>query len=206
MKTVRRFPAILLLATALLMGFPASEETLFSDFPFINVSTTSGYLGTVHEAGILSASFFRPSGGETPFRVTYKELREYRFSRRQRSPIPPKLQALNGKQIDIAGYMIPLNEAKDITEFMLIQYPFFGCCYSMPPEPNETVFVRLPKGKATEFVNVPIRVSGTFKIDDTVTDGFVVSLYKIEGASVRKTSANDPDVMQHRGNGGFQKN
>lgn len=203
---MRRFSAVLIVFGLALMSVAASKETIVQAISSLWQQNRLPYPGTVREAGLFSASFFRPSGSENPVRVTYKELREYRFSRRQRSPIPPKLQALNGEKIDIAGYMIPLNEAKDVTEFMLIQYPFFGCCYSMPPEPNETVLVRLPKGKATEFINEPIRVTGIFKIDDTVTDGFVVSLYKIDGASVRKTSANDPDVIQHRGNGGFQKN
>jgi|GEM_PF-2001579 len=132
-------------------------------------------------------------------KITYNDLRKYKFSRRSRSTVPPKLQALNGKVVNIAGYMIPLNDAKDISEFMLIQYPFFGCCYSIPPEPNETVLVALPKGKSVDYLEKPIRVTGRFMINDTKIDGYTVSLYRIESANIAITSANDKDIKQHLG-------
>lgn len=209
MKITRRFTVSLFVTGLVLMNVIPTlqkehKDTVVHAVPGLRSINCFSSSQTVCEAGFVSTRFFSAAATQAPAKLTYKELREYRFSRRKRSPVPPSLQALNGKPVNIAGYMIPLNEAVDITEFMLIQYPFFGCCYSVPPEPNETVYVRLPKGKATEYINQPIRVTGTFKIDDTVTDGFVVSLYKIEGASVRKTVANDPDVIQHRNGGNFR--
>jgi hypothetical protein len=137
----------------------------------------------------------------SPKRITYNDLRLYRFSQRSRSPIPPKLQSVNGKLVSIAGYMIPLSTAKEISEFMLIQYPFFGCCYSIPPEPNETVLVSMPKGKSVDYLEKPIRVTGRFIVNDTKIDGFTVSLYRIESAKIAITSANDKDIKQHTGRG-----
>ncbi|NTW48740.1 MAG: DUF3299 domain-containing protein [Chlorobiales bacterium] len=208
MNIVRHFSVGLIVTGFILMNVLFSfqeerKETFARALSSLRSTNSRPFPESVHEAGFISASLFRAAASETPVRLTYKELREYRFSRRQRSPVPPKLQALNGKPVNIAGYMIPLNEAVNVTEFMLIQYPFFGCCYSVPPEPNETVLVRLPKGKATAYINEPVRITGTFKIDETVTDGFVVSLYKIESASVIKTAANDPDVIQHKNDGGL---
>ncbi len=149
---------------------------------------------------LLSAGFTAWQNSE-PKRLTYNDLRKYRFSRRSRSAIPPQLQAMNGKLVSIAGYMIPLNDAKDITEFMLIQYPFFGCCYSIPPEPNETVLVYLAKGKSLDYIEKPIRVTGRFLINDTKIDGFTVSLYRIESAKTAIISSNDKDIKQHLGRG-----
>lgn len=130
-------------------------------------------------------------------RLTFNDLREYRYSKRDRYPIPEKLKALRGQEVNIAGYMIPMSEALDVTEFMLVQIPFFGCCYSIPPEPNETVMVKMAKGKKTEYVYTPIRVTGKFDIQETKIDGFVVSLYQIEATSV-VPAPNDKDVMQHQ--------
>ncbi|MCS7013102.1 MAG: DUF3299 domain-containing protein [Chloroherpetonaceae bacterium] len=130
-------------------------------------------------------------------RLTFNDLREYRYSKRDRYPIPEKLKALQGKEVSIAGYMIPMSEALDVTEFMLVQIPFFGCCYSIPPEPNETVMVKMAKGKKTEYVYTPIRVTGKFDIQETKIDGFVVSLYQIEATSV-VPAPNDKDVIQHQ--------
>jgi hypothetical protein len=131
-------------------------------------------------------------------RLTFNNLREYKYGR-VRGPIPATLQSLAGKDVEIAGYMIPLNEALDVTEFMLVQIPFFGCCYSIPPEPNETVMVTMAKGKKTEYVYTPIRVRGKFQIDESKIDGFTTSLYKIEATAIEAASPDDKDVVKHQG-------
>ncbi len=141
---------------------------------------------------------FRLTALGTPTRITFNDLREYRFSRKANNPIPEKLKALQGKEVSLAGYMIPMSEALDVTEFMLVQMPFFGCCYSVPPEPNETVMVKMQKGKSTPYVYSPIRVTGTFKIQETKIDGFVVSVYEIEASQVKETDPKDKDVIQHQ--------
>ncbi len=146
------------------------------------------------ESYIQTASATMQSGGA---RLTFNDLREYRYSKRDRYPLPEKLKALKGQEVNIAGYMIPMSEALDVTEFMLVQIPFFGCCYSVPPEPNETVMVKMAKGKKTEYVYTPIRVTGKFDIQETKIDGFVVSLYQIEATSV-VPAPNDRDVIQHQ--------
>lgn len=135
---------------------------------------------------------------ENAIRITFNDLREYRFSRKANNPIPEKLKVLQGKEVSLAGYMIPMSEALDVTEFMLVQVPFFGCCYSVPPEPNETVMVKMQKGKSTPYVYSPIRVTGKFKIEETKIDGFVVSVYEIEASQVKETDPKDKDVMQHQ--------
>ncbi len=146
------------------------------------------------ESYIQTAAATMQSGG---VRLTFNDLREYRYSKRDRYPLPEKLKALKGQDVNIAGYMIPMSEALDVTEFMLVQIPFFGCCYSVPPEPNETVMVKMAKGKKTEYVYTPIRVTGKFDIQETKIDGFVVSLYQIEATSV-VPAPNDRDVIQHQ--------
>jgi|GEM_PF-1164968 hypothetical protein len=146
------------------------------------------------ESYIQTAATTMQSGG---VRLTFNDLREYRYSKRDRYPLPEKLKALKGQEVNIAGYMIPMSEALDVTEFMLVQIPFFGCCYSVPPEPNETVMVKMAKGKKTEYVYTPIRVTGKFDIQETKIDGFVVSLYQIEATSV-VPAPNDRDVIQHQ--------
>lgn len=53
---------------------------------------------------------------ENAIRITFNDLREYRFSRKANNPIPEKLKALQGKDVSLAGYMIPMSEALDVTE------------------------------------------------------------------------------------------
>ncbi|MDX2127463.1 MAG: DUF3299 domain-containing protein [Chloroherpetonaceae bacterium] len=132
------------------------------------------------------------------FRITFNDLREYKYNRRGNSKVPDKLKGLEGKEVEIAGYMIPMNEAMEVREFMLVQIPFFGCCYSVPPEPNETIMIRMEKGKSTEYVYTPIRVKGKFKISETKIDDFVVSIYQMEASDVKAATADDKDVIQHQ--------
>jgi hypothetical protein len=89
----------------------------------------------VNSASITLTSLVSSSSAISSSRVTFGDLREYRFSRKVANPIPDKLKALQQKDINIAGYMIPMTDALDVKEFMLVQIPFFGCCYSVPPEP-----------------------------------------------------------------------
>lgn len=198
MKKMKKFLPILaigvgLVLTNIMIGVNTQKKVAFQDALY--------KLREQHRARVEPASFVAvdatsaQSGGT---RLTFNDLREYRYSKRDRYPLPEKLKALKGQEVNIAGYMIPMSEALDVTEFMLVQIPFFGCCYSIPPEPNETVMVKMAKGKKTEYVYTPIRVTGKFDIQETKIDGFVVSLYQIEASAVTP-APNDKDVIQHQG-------
>lgn len=54
----------------------------------------------------------------------------------------PTVPALAGQAVRLAGYLVPLDEAKDgIREFLLV--PYFGACIHTPPPPaNQIVHVR----------------------------------------------------------------
>ena len=85
----------------------------------------------------------------------------------------------------MVGFMMPLSEVKNITEFILVP-SLWGCCYGQPPAVNHVVVVRMPPGQTTKFFNDVIRVRGKFSVGETKQDGYTVSLYvltvdKIDG-------------------------
>ena len=53
----------------------------------------------------------------------------------------PVVPELDGKQIRLPGFVVPLEgDAKEIAEFLLV--PYFGACIHVPPPPaNQTVYV-----------------------------------------------------------------
>jgi hypothetical protein len=102
-----------------------------------------------------------------------------------KTPIPDFIQKLNGQNIEMVGFMMPLSEVKNITEFILVP-SLWGCCYGQPPAVNHVVVVRMPPGQTTKFFNDVIRVRGKFSVGETKQDGYTVSLYvltvdKIDG-------------------------
>lgn len=78
---------------------------------------------------------------------------------------PQEVQSLDGTEVKIVGYMIPLEWSdKKVTEFMLVR-DLASCCFGGIPRPDEWAFVSLPEGQGVEyFVYVPVLVTGTLKL------------------------------------------
>jgi hypothetical protein len=93
-----------------------------------------------------------------------------------KTPIPDFIKKLDGQDIEMVGFMMPLSEVKNITEFILVP-SLWGCCYGQPPAVNHVVVVKMPPGQTTKFFNDVIRVRGKFSVGETKQDGYTVSLY-----------------------------
>jgi hypothetical protein len=65
--------------------------------------------------------------------------------------------------------------------------------------------VKMSKGKSTQFVYTPIRVTGKFVVQETKIDGFTVSVYQVEASEVGETEPSDKDVIQHQAGTNFPK-
>lgn len=78
--------------------------------------------------------------------------------------------ALIGKRIRMAGYLLPLTlvEHKAV-EFLLV--PTMGACIHTPPPPaNQVVHVHYPQGFAVEGLFTPIWVSGDLQAENSVAN------------------------------------
>jgi hypothetical protein len=71
--------------------------------------------------------------------------------------------SLNGKDIKIAGYLLPLEfSEKAEKDFLLV--PYVGACVHVPPPPaNQLVLVRLAKGMQVKDLYTPVWISGQMK-------------------------------------------
>jgi uncharacterized protein len=81
--------------------------------------------------------------------------------------MPATLKALNGKEVRIPGFMVPLEDWEEqVTEFILV--PFFGACIHVPPPPpNQMAHVLMQRNRRVA-VNLwdPVWVTGTLKIEN----------------------------------------
>jgi hypothetical protein len=105
-------------------------------------------------------------------------------TRRRPDPIPPQVLALDGRQVAVAGFMLPLDyDGTGVSEFLL-NASYDMCYFGAPTRPNDFIVVRMSGGRRTEFVHTPIVVFGTLTVREERSRGRVVSLYTMEAEGV----------------------
>ena len=92
--------------------------------------------------------------------------------------------ALDGAQIELAGFVTPLTyEGVGISEFLLV--PYFGACiHAPPPPPNQVVMVNLDVGMDFEDSFGPVWVNGTLSVATAETD-LATASYTLTGGTSR---------------------
>ncbi len=69
---------------------------------------------------------------------------------RQQAPDAPVVKSLDGQQVKLPGYIVPLevNEEDRTTEFLLV--PYYGACIHVPPPPpNQIVHIFSERSTST---------------------------------------------------------
>ena len=124
-----------------------------------------------------------PKPGEI-LEMQIKELGNFEYDAEHGSPIPADVRALGGSTIRLRGYMIPMDQAENISKFALVP-SLFSCCYGQPPQIQHTIVVNCPKGKAVSYFPDEIIVEGKLKVEEEKDDGFIVSIFEVETSSVK---------------------
>lgn len=125
----------------------------------------------------------RPKDGE--FLVAdIKELGNFEYDAQNGGNIPEDVTKLSGCKIRTHGFMIPLDQAENISEFALVP-SLFACCFGQPPQVQHTIVVHCPKGKAVSYSPDELTVEGNLKVDEKKDDGFIVSIFEIDASSVK---------------------
>jgi hypothetical protein len=61
----------------------------------------------------------------------------------------------------------------------------FACCYGQPPQVQHTIVCTAPKGKSVSYYPDEIQVEGTLLVKEKKEDGFIVSIFDLDVASVK---------------------
>ncbi len=103
----------------------------------------------------------------------------------------PLVQELSGKEIKIAGYMVPLDfEATKVKQFMLV--PYVGACIHVPPPPgNQIILVESEKGVPVVDLYTPIYITGKLGLGKFSTEsapeiGYSMKLSKVSEYQVEE--------------------
>jgi hypothetical protein len=116
--------------------------------------------------------------------ISIRELGNFEYDMIEGGTIPPDVRALSGVRVRLNGFMMPLDQADNITRFALVP-DLFACCYGQPPGIQHTIMVRTPKGKALSYFPDEILVEGTLTVEEKREDDLVVSLFEVECTSVK---------------------
>lgn len=124
-----------------------------------------------------------PKAGET-LEMSIKDLGNFNYNQETGGNIPDDVKNLSGATLRLRGYMIPMDQAENITQFALVP-SLFSCCFGQPPQLQHTIVVNCPKGKAVSYFPDEILVEGKLNVQEKKDDGFVVSLFEVQANSVK---------------------
>ncbi|HEX4792504.1 MAG TPA: DUF3299 domain-containing protein [Humisphaera sp.] len=113
-----------------------------------------------------------------------KDLGNFEYDQEHGGNIPKDVLGLTGSKIRLHGFMIPMDQAENITQFALVP-SLFACCFGQPPQIQHTIVANCPKGKAVGYVPDEIVVEGILKVQEKKDDGYVVSIFEMEITSVK---------------------
>ena len=125
----------------------------------------------------------KPAAGQT-LELAIKELGNFEYNQEKGGNIPADILALTGSKLRVRGYMIPMDQAENISQFALVP-SLFSCCFGQPPQIQHTIVVSTPKGKAVTYCPDEIIVEGTLSVKEKKDDGYIVSIFDMEASSVR---------------------
>lgn len=124
-----------------------------------------------------------PQEGQT-VDLAIKDLGNFEYDVEHGGSIPDDVKHLDGAKLRTRGFMIPLDQAENISEFALVP-SLFSCCLGQPPQVQHTLVVHCPKGKAVAYYPDEIVVEGNLKVQEKKDDGYIVSIFEINASSVR---------------------
>ena len=89
----------------------------------------------------------------------------------QQSVAAPVVKALDGQQVKLPGYIVPLDVTEEgrVIEFLLV--PYYGACIHVPPPPpNQIVHVKTELGVLMDNLYQPFWVEGPLRVENTSTE------------------------------------
>ena len=100
--------------------------------------------------------------------------------------VPAVIRKLDGKKVVLTGFMLPLKlENGFATEFFFLSSRSL-CCYGVTPEINEWIHVKMRKEGLPPVQDVPVFLAGRLRVRAQWSDGYLSSLYELEGEGLLK--------------------
>jgi hypothetical protein len=80
----------------------------------------------------------------------------------QKPSVPDDIAPLAGKPARVKGFLLPLHEAAEGSQFFMAKSPG-GCYFCSPPGVNEVAMINVKGGQKLPQTNLPVTVFGMFQ-------------------------------------------
>jgi tetratricopeptide (TPR) repeat protein len=104
---------------------------------------------------------------------------ETTLDRHFRPDFPAYLKELEGKTVQLQGYMQPLGGGPELNSFLLLEFPV-GCWYCEQPEMTALVLVELPEGETYPMSRDPVKVRGRLTLNYRDPESFLYTLRDVQ--------------------------
>ena len=101
-------------------------------------------------------------------------------------PFPPDIKNLDGRKMELTGFMYPLRMEKGkIAEFLLMP-SILSCCFADRVRMNEFVAILPADGKPVKFLT-QVTVRGPLEVgEEKDEDGWVMSVYRMKADGIEE--------------------
>ncbi len=70
----------------------------------------------------------------------------------------------DGERVDIVGFMVPIYEFREVSEFLLLPLPL-ECYFCEEPPMRDVMLVRMREGETANLVQEPVMINGTLTLN-----------------------------------------
>ena len=141
------------------------------------VRTAGGYLqvGFDRLAGFQAGVTFELVNSNTP---------GFYYAPRLTNQIPSDIKALEGKEVALKGFMLPLKGHDGrIQEFILLKNQSM-CCFGKPPNVNEWVHVRMSGKGVVALMDRVVTIYGKLHVGEYQENRQMLGLYQLDGDGI----------------------
>jgi uncharacterized protein len=149
-------------AAALAFGVGGTFEFLRDGLGLSGPGSEETAATTIEWTQLIPTSAEDPAGAPMTGIIEHSAIEQIE----QSAPASGLVSTFNGKQIRIAGFVVPLNfDQTETNEFLLV--PYVGACVHVPPPPpNQIILVRSPEPVELGGLFDPVWVTGEFHAPD----------------------------------------
>lgn len=106
-------------------------------------------------------------------------VRQTRGSLRGGGTYAEELRLIDGQPVNLIGFMVPQEQFRDVTEFLLLPIPI-ECYFCQSPPPRDVMLIQLAQGETANIYKEPILINGILNIHEGPNAKFFYSIQEAE--------------------------
>mgnify|MGYP003777417621 CR=1 FL=1 len=107
------------------------------------------------------------------------------------------LKPLNGTHVNLMGFQVPVEQFRDMTEFLLLPMPI-ECYFCQRPPMKDVVLVQMAEGEVAPLVKEPVIINGILNLHEGPKTSFFYTITEAKwGPATEKVTRRKVDI-QHQ--------